>query len=48
MGSLSKPVEADLKNVNTEVESIVLLGMERRPVQSRKQPNSMLVNSVPS
>ena len=46
--SLSRPVEAGSKNLDTEVESIVLLGMERRPVQTRKQPKSMLANSVTS
>ena len=48
MGSLSKPVEAGFKTVGTEVESIELLGMDRRPVQTRKQPKSMLANSVSS
>ena len=42
--SLSNPIEAGSKNLNTEVESIVLLGMERRPVLTRKQPKSMLAN----
>ena len=46
VGSLSKPVEAGLKNVNTEIESTVLLGMERWQVQTRKQLKSMLANSV--
>ena len=46
VGSLSKPVEAGLKNLNTEVESIELLGMERRPVQTRKQPKGKLSNTT--
>ena len=46
VGSFSKPVEAGSKNLNTEVESIVLLGMKRRPAQIRKQPKSMLANST--
>ena len=37
-----------LQKINTEVESIVLLGMEWRPDQTRKQPKSMLENSVTS
>ena len=48
VGSLSKPVEAGSKNLNAEVESIVLLGMKRRPVQTWKQTQSMLANSVTS
>ena len=47
-GSLSKPVEAGAKNSNTKVESIVSLGMEWRPVETRKLPKSMLANSVTS
>ena len=46
VGSLSKPVETGLKNLNTKVESIVLSGTERRPAQTRKRSKSMLVNSV--
>ena len=46
--SLSKSVEAGSKNLYTEMESIVLLGMERRPAQVRKQPKSMLANFVTS
>ena len=42
VGSLSKPIEAGSKNISTEVESMVLQGMESRPVQARKQPISML------
>ena len=38
VGSLSKPVEAGSRKLATEEESIVLLGMERRPVQTRMQP----------
>ena len=44
--SISKPVEAGSKYLNIDVQSIVLLLMERQPVQTRKQPKSMLVNSV--
>ena len=40
--------EAGCKNINTEVESIGLLSMERWPVQTRKQPKSTLTNSVTS
>ena len=46
VGSLSKPVEACLENFDAKVESIELLGMERRPVQARKQPKSYLPASV--
>ena len=35
-----------LRKLNTEVESIVLLGMERRPVQTRKQPKCILAKFV--
>ena len=45
VGSLSKPEETGLKNLYTEVESIVLLGMEKRPVQTRKQLKRMLANT---
>ena len=48
VGSFSMSVEVGLKNLNTEVKSIVLLHMERWPVQLRKQPKSMLMNSVTS
>ena len=48
VSSLSKPVKAGSKNLSTEVESIVLIGMEKRPVQTRKQPKGMLANSVTS
>ena len=47
-GFTFKLVEAGSRNLITEVESIVLFGMERRPAQTRKQPRSMLVNSVTS
>ena len=48
MGLLSKPVEAGLTNLNTEMGSIVLLGIERRSVQAKKQKKSMLANTVTS
>ena len=44
MGSLSEPVETGSKKLNTEV----LLGMERRTANTRKQPKSILANSVTS
>ena len=47
-GFTFKASRAGLKNINTKVENTVLLGMERQSVQTRKQPESMLVNSVTS
>ena len=47
-GFTLKKVETGLKNLNINVKSIVLLGMEMWPVQARKQPNSILTNSVTS
>ena len=46
--SFSKTVEAGSKNINAKVEFILLLGMERRQIQTRKQSVSMLANSVTS
>ena len=48
VGSLSKPVETGFKNFNTKVESIVLLGMEKRQAKTRKQQKRMLANTVTS
>ena len=45
VGSFSKPL---LTNSNTKMKSIVLLGMERQPAQTRMQPNCMLANSATS
>ena len=46
VGSLSRPVDAVFLNFSTKVESMVLLGMERWPVQIRKQPKGMLADSM--
>ena len=48
MRSLSYPVEDGLNNLDIEEESIMLLGMDRRPVQTRKLPKSLLLNYVTS
>ena len=37
LGSFSRPLEVGSKNSGTEVESLVLLGIESQPLHTRKR-----------